>query len=59
MFISQTLIVRDAAGDIIDIVEIDTRAEIEITRGDVRAILATHKHARAIERVTTREVLPS
>jgi hypothetical protein len=57
MFISQTLIVRDADDNIIDTIEIDPQAEV--TRGDVRRILAVHKQARAIERVTTREVRPS
>jgi hypothetical protein len=57
MIIMQTLIVRDVHEKIIDTIEINP--DIPITRGDIRAILATHKTARAIERVTTREVRPS
>ena len=57
MFISQTLIIRDADDAIIDTIELDP--ETPITRGDVRTILNVHKQARSIERVTTREVRPS
>lgn len=57
MFMSQTLIVRDADLNIIDTIEIDPG--VEITRRDVRAILQTHKRAEVIDRVTTTERRPS
>lgn len=56
MFMSQTLIIRDADMQIIDTIEIDPGREI--TRGDVRTILQTHKSAEVIERVTTIERRP-
>ena len=57
VFISQTLIVRDADFNIIDTIEI--KPGRDITRADVRSILKTHKHAEVIERVTTTERRPS
>lgn len=57
MFMSQTLIVRDADDNIIDTIEIEPG--VAITRGDVRTILKTHREAAAIERVTTVERRPS
>lgn len=57
VFISQTLIVRDHDDKIIDIIEIEPGTEI--TRGDVRTIMRTHREAAAIERVTTTERRPS
>lgn len=57
MFISQTLIIRDADLNILDTIEIEPGTEI--TRRDVRAILHTHKAAEVIERVTTTERRPS
>lgn len=56
MFLSQTLIIRDADLRIIDTIEIDPGREV--TRGDVRIILDTHKGAEVIERVTTIERRP-
>jgi hypothetical protein len=57
MFISQTLIIRDAEFNIIDTIEIDEAAVI--TRGDVRAIKRVHKRAEVIDLVTTIERRPS
>lgn len=57
MFISQTLIIRDADLNILDTIEIEPGTEI--TRRDVRAILHSHKSAEVIERVTTTERRPS
>lgn len=56
VFISQTLIIRDADFNIIDTIEIDDAAVI--TRGDVRQIMRTHRNAEVIERVTTIERRP-
>lgn len=56
VFISHTLIIRDADLNIIDTIELDPDAEI--TRGDVRTIMRTHRDAEVIERVTTVERRP-
>jgi hypothetical protein len=56
VFISQTLIIRDADDRIIDTIEID--ADTPITRADVRAILKINPNACAIERVETTERRP-
>jgi hypothetical protein len=56
VYISQTLIIRDADMNIIDTIELD--ADAEITRGDVRTIMRTHRAAEVIERVTTIERRP-
>lgn len=53
MLISQTIVVRDARFNILDIFEIDAGAEI--TQNDIATLLKLHKEAYAIERVTTRE----
>jgi hypothetical protein len=57
VFISHTLIVRDADLNILDTIEIDEATVI--TRGDIRQITRTHKAAEVIERVTTIERRPS
>jgi hypothetical protein len=57
VFISQTLIIRDADFNIIDTIEL--KPDDQITRGDIRAIRQMHKHAEVIERVTTTELRPS
>jgi hypothetical protein len=56
VFISQTLILRDADLNIIDTIELDPG--VEITRGDVRDMVRLHG-AEVIERVTTIERRPS
>jgi hypothetical protein len=56
VFVSQTLIIRDADHNIIDTIEIGEPAVI--TRGDIRAIRRVHKAAEVIESITTIERRP-
>jgi hypothetical protein len=53
MIMSQTIVVRDVDFKILDIIEIDSAAEI--THADIALLLRVHKAAYAIERVTTVE----
>lgn len=57
VYISQTLIVRDADMNIIDTIEIDDGRQI--TRADISQIMRTHRAAEVIDRVTTVERRPS
>lgn len=57
VFISQTLIIRDADFNVIDTIEL--KPDDEITAADIRAIRRVHKGADVIERVTTTERRPS
>jgi len=57
VFISQTLIIRDADFNIVDTIELDP--ETDITRGDIRALKHKHGADAMIERVTTTERRPS